>query len=284
MTEKIEKAEFQDVYFHTGECVKILKSIIERYKALQAPIIFRSYKKFDKYILPLLYCQSDSLMTEALDTQQECTELMNEIKYYKLEISQIQALQLAQNTNLIGDIEGIREYMLKRINPKTGLLKKKSSQEKVKVFSEFWNNLLLAVNINNYMETSLVKSLLFANLINLIMNSQMAELANINIQDSMLSLFCKYFKRFVCDHNKESLNELKLSFGFTLDIGGGIQSLLSNVIPNVTSVIGDIFGGGNAVSQFSTFAGQLAEKCLNPSAGNSAPSTVVASSQANRLL
>jgi hypothetical protein len=210
------------------------------------------------------------MKTTSLNENEEVVEMLNEVRFFGIQdrISELGCMEICQNIGMTEDIEAIRAYMKERLD-KDGNIKKNRTKIKLQNFSTFWNSLLAEMNIVDLNQTYNVKSLLYTNLMNLIMQSQLRELANINMRDSMLAMFCKYFKRFVIQRKKESLTELKLSFTLNLNISG-LDNIINNAIPVATQVIGNAFNGLN---EFKEFAGSLVDKFRGPSAGTATTTT-----------
>jgi hypothetical protein len=87
----------------------------------------------------------------------------------------------------------------------------------------------------------------------------------------MLSIFVRYFKKYVITRERECLVELNLCFHGHLNIGsGGINTLLDNAIPAAQTVVSNLFNGG---SEFKNFAASLFEKATSSVAGSLVPAT-----------
>jgi hypothetical protein len=245
----------QDITFHDGVTLKIPSSIIAKYPKISPnAIVFRSSEEFKKFILPVLYGQTENLRIENYDTVQEQIALINNLRYYKIDLPDLQKFELAQNIGLIDEINEIKNYVVKHTNKRTGKLDKNPT-ERINAFQIFWNGMLENISITDIKQIYALQPLLFSNLYTLILKSDLIELSRINLMDEMMSVFVKYFSKFVIKKDKGCLINLKFTFNGTLNISSAATGIGSAIAIPMSQT-----GSGSIIPEASNFLGKAFAK------------------------
>jgi len=245
------------IEFHDGVKMLIPAAVIAKYPAITPNVkIFRSSEKFKKYILPLLYSDTDSLRTSNVDTTVEVTELINEIKFYGIILTDLQCIEICENLGMTDKIDEVKNYIAKKTN-KDGTLKV-SAKSKIANFQNYWNGLISSIKIADFHQIYQLQPLLFTNLITLICKSEIIQLSRLNLNNNMLTIFVNYFHKYCIEENKGCLLNLQLTFNGQINLG----SLTGNAVPIVS---GSSSVSNNEFSSLLTGLGQKLVQSVLPS-------------------
>ena len=179
----------------------ISRSIFEQYPKLQDNPIKRTRASFISYILPII--NGDRLIMKSVDTFEELSEIINEINYYGIKLSQQQVVDIHISAGIVELIQAIKMKYFKRMSKCLN----SEFKNRLKVYSDYWNTLI--DRFADYKKDEDYKKIKFDILIKLIENGSIFDLLSMNIYyDNQIAIFFKFFKAVVFDNTDSEIVQL----------------------------------------------------------------------------
>lgn len=174
------------ITFYCGSTRRIPLTIYNQIKLLQQPVIYRSVKLFDEYVIT-------TLMTDKLTGNIDLASYISEIKAYGILPNQNQMIDISISSGLHAIISKTINFVL-RLN--SGCCMKNNKVQKIKNFSTIWDEYvkLLSIQYENN-ELELIRHTIIYDLIE---ERSISDLIKMNFQfDNIIFEYCKHFEEAV---------------------------------------------------------------------------------------
>lgn len=222
------------VTFSDSRSYRVIEEFAKQHPKLLVPIVHRSSKHFEKYILPVSF--GENLTGCSFDTPRELDECIQELKYYGIKLTDSQTWNIFQTSGLVDKFMKIRHWWLEHKKPKEQKLKSKY-RKNFELFSVEWERFL---NISSYSgryaldraNPSTVFNLSSAVLINNLINDRIQILLYQNyLYDNVLEIYCDQFISYLIQGKEDCFALFHVQIGtaslFSLSEGTIGGSLLS---------------------------------------------------------
>lgn len=232
------KSDAVHIKFSSGNECFIKREWYDRYEVFRAPIIFREYANYQRWIYPLLNKQSLRFTSE-VDTPKELGAFLEEVYFYHLEDLLTDGIiqDIADNSGLTKSIIKIKKFITKLDQKKNSCFNnKKKYVEEIDLFKTEWLYYieLLAVKYKNDKYKKITADLM----LDTMRSTDFLNLCVINMKyNNLVFEFCDWFDEFIMKHNHEKFTTFKMNLSLRLadsvstssDIGSAITGIIQNI-------------------------------------------------------
>jgi len=233
-----EQTNTLTVKFADGNQFFIRKEWADKYPKLKEPVIYRSSRMFNAYIIPVLSGQS--LQSKETDEKIELTELIEELSYFGIELNEKQITELSDISGLIQLVNRVRDY-IKRKNAKKYF--KKKYVKRVEDFQVNWDSYINL--LSRKYDNKKLKELSYDLIYSILCSDEYYNVIEINYKfKNMMFEFCHWFELVVIKKNADAFIQLQVN----LSVSFGTH--LTNIIDNGTSMLKSIIDSyGNTINK-----------------------------------
>jgi hypothetical protein len=230
--EREQTNQSKQVVFSDGRIFFVSDEWVSKCPILNGcPIIYRSSSRFEKYIIPLLY--GSSMKSESNDSSIEIDELLEEVIFYQITLTDDQWLNILQVSSFIEKINKIKGYIQKKEDSsKCSLFS--HYKERIASFETLWNGYVGLIAKKKSDDRFNEISYVFIH--DMLVGSNFYEITEINkTYSNIIFEFIRWFQSFVCE-KRQAFISFKLTLQLSLK-DNGITSTISSVSDTISGLI-----------------------------------------------